>query len=159
MPDSEIKKQALMTSLRILAAAPKSRSQLAGRLCEKGYPAPVIRETLDQLEDQKLLNDARLAKDLTERFRVMKPSGKRRISFELKKRGIPQKIQNEVLEEIDEVSELETARELAASRWSRHSKDAGREKKKKVYDFLIRRGFDFQIARSAVEQVANEEQE
>ncbi len=137
----------------MLTASSKSRQELTKRLAEKGYGEGVIREALDQLEAQGILSDRKYAEELLSRLTVGKPSGRRKIGFELKRHGIPRKIQEDILSSLEPSEERERARELALHKWD-SSKNLGKEKqKKRVYDFLVRRGFDFEIARDIVQRL------
>jgi len=51
--------------------------------------------------------------------------------------------------------ETDRARELARAKWERFAKLDGPKRKRRVYDFLLRRGFDFQTVRDVVEQLEN----
>lgn len=158
MEDSQ-QKQAMITSLRLLAATPKSRNQLARRLSEKGYVQTVVRETLDQLEKQGLLNDRGLAQELKSRFTQAKPSGRKRLVFEMKRRGIPEKVREEVLGELNPEDEQNRAREAGLLRWQKFKNLPLLKRKKRVYDFLLRRGFDYSTVRSLVERFESQNDE
>lgn len=146
-------KQAWLTSLRLLTATPKTRKELEKKLLEKGYPQPIIQETLNRLEEQGLLSDQTYAKNLLSRLTYDKPSGRRKISFEMKRRGVPARIQEELLAAVSVEEETAKASELAQHKWLQGSQLDPEKRKKKVYDFLIRRGFDFQIARDIIERL------
>ncbi len=154
---AEQKKQASVSALRMLAATPKSRKELNAKLADKGYPADVINETLDKLESQGLLNDRAYAQNLASRYVHGKPSGKRRIAFEMKRRGVPPAIQQEVLGQMDPEAERERGREIAAGRWASWARLEPLKRRKKIFDFLIRRGFDFDLVRDLVEELENSE--
>lgn len=155
--DESQKKQAWISSLRLLAASPKTRRELAGKLADKGYAELVIKETLDRLEKQGVLSDKAYAENLLNRFAEIQPSGKRKIAFEMKRRGVPAKIQEEVLNRVGAGEELARAKELAIGRWERFGNLDREKRKKRVYDFLIRRGFDYQLSRDLVEAFATGE--
>jgi regulatory protein len=154
MEESEKKKQAWLTSLRLLAASPKTRHELAQKLTQKGYPSPIIGEVMRKLEEQGILNDQAYALNLMNRFKHGRPSGRKRIAFELKRHGVAPSVQEEILKRIDPQEEKETARQLGQERWERLSQLSQDKRKRRVYDFLIRRGFDFQAVRDLVEEFA-----
>lgn len=147
-------KQAWLTSLRLLAATPKTRKELEKKLVEKGYSEPIIQDTLAGLEKQGFLSDKAYAKNLLSKLTNAKPSGKRKISFEMKRHGISSAIQAEILEEISEEDETAKARELAELKWAQNAKLEPMKRRKKVFDFLIRRGFDFQTTKDILSEVA-----
>lgn len=125
------------------------------RLQEKGFPGHVIRDTLQDLKKQGLLNDTAYAKNLVSRLTYERPSGRYKIDFELKRHKIPAPIREEVLAPLSPASETAKARELARERWERFKKLPLEKRKKRVYDYLIRRGFEFQIARDLIEEIQN----
>jgi len=154
---SEQEKQAMVTALRLLTATPKSSKKLREKLAQKGYPREVLDLTLEQLEKQGVLNDRALAESLCQSFVNYKPSGRKRIAFELEKRGIRTHLIQEVLAGYSAEEERRKALELAQTKWERCARLETPKRRKKVYDFLLRRGFDFSVAREALEKVARKE--
>lgn len=144
-------KQARITSLRLLAASPKTRKELEKKLREKGYPEAMVSSTMEALESDGLLSDRAYAKNLQARYTHEKPSGRRKLSFEMKRRGVPAKIQEEILSGITPEEETKRAKELASYKWEQAAKLEPLKRKKKVFDFLLRRGFDFQTAKDTIE--------
>src|SRR5437868_9512968 len=124
-------KQAWVSCLRLLTATAKTRKELGRKLLEKGYPQPIIESTLDGMEKQGLLSDAAYAKNLARRLTHGKPSGRRKISFEMKRHGVPAKICEEILSQIKPDEELERAKELASYKWLQGSKLEPQKRKKK----------------------------
>ena len=149
-------KQAWLTSLRLLEATPKTRKELAKKLLDKGLPEPIVEETLDKLEAQGFLSDLAYAKNLTARLTQEKPSGRRKISFELKRHGVPAAIQEELLSGITSAEESERAMSIASLKWPQFERFGTEKRKKRIYDFLIRRGFDFQIVRDVMNKLGTE---
>lgn len=153
---SEQEKQALVTSLRLLSATPKSRKGLASKLEERGFPRTVIEGTLNQLEKQGLLNDRSLAQSLLQSYLYRRPSGRKRIAFEMGKRGIKDSLVEELLQKYTPDEEREKATELARHRRLRWKQLDRGKRRKKLYDFLVRRGFDFSLSREVTESVEQE---
>jgi regulatory protein len=151
--------QAWVTSLRLLAATPKTRKELAKKLLDKGYPESVVEGTLEKLETQGLLSDLAYAKNLAVKLTQGKPSGRRKISFEMKRHGVPAKIQEEVLSGITADDETERAFEIAAPKWRTFQRLPEEKRKKRLFDFLMRRGFDYQIVREVMNRLKIDEDE
>lgn len=145
------------TSLRMLASSPKSRYELKKKLVHKGYPFSTIEKALDQLENHKLLNDKQYAEDLFSRFQSSHPSGREKIIFELKRRGIAPSIWEEILEGYGKEEEMGAARELGRRCWSLFSGLSPLKRRKKVYERLLRRGFGFQTADEITAEFMHEE--
>lgn len=147
------KKQALVIAMRTLAASPKSRAEITQKLKDKGIPSPVIEEALAELESQGILSDKAYAQNLIAKFTHGKPSGSRKIKFELKRHGISGKDSEEALAGLDPEEERARAKELAETRWERFKTADPEKRKKRVFDFLMRRGFDYQTVREVIEEL------
>lgn len=149
-------KQAIITCLRLLAASPKSSQELRKKLADKGYAPEAIAQALSDLRTQGVLDDAMYAKDLMARLTLGKCVGRRKIAFELKRHGIPKKITDELLETVSNEDETGRALEQARLKWAGWSGLDPRKRKKRLYDFLIRKGFDFQIAQDILQKLSKE---
>lgn len=150
---TEQEKQAMVTSLRLLAATPKSRKALEEKLKERGYAIEIVEKVLGKLERQGILNDSSFAQSVMQTLLIHRPSGRKRISYELKKRGIGQALVEQLMEKYPAREEREKAIELASNKWDRWENLEKAKRRKKLYDFLVRRGFDFALSREAVEWV------
>jgi len=148
--EAEQYKQAIITALRLLAASPKSGTELRKKLAAKGYTGAVIDRALKDLAAQGILDDSVYAQDLMTRLTQFKAAGKHRVAFELKRHGVPVKIRNELLGTITPEDESTRALEQARLKWASWSKLDPRKRKKRLYDFLIRKGYDFQIAQDVL---------
>lgn len=155
MNESQLR-QANVVVLRWLAVSPKSRNDLQEKLRRKGFSDEVITLCLDGLEKAGIVSDAVFADQLLTKFRFGKISGKRKIAFELKKHRIKKETAENLLDGISEEEELQRAQELASQRWDRLLKLPVEKRKKRVYDFLNRRGFDFNIARHVMDNLTRE---
>lgn len=147
-------KQALITCLRLLAASPKSSQALKKKLADKGYDAEIIDQALGKLRAQGILDDALYAKDLMARLTLGKAAGRHKIAFELKRHGIPQKIRHELLDSLSNEDETDRALEQAQLKWSGWAKIDPQKRKKRLYDFLIRKGYDFQVAQDILQKLS-----
>ena len=148
-------KQAFITCLRLLAASPKSGHELKKKLMGKGYAAEVIEQALADLRTQGILDDVAFAKDLMTRLTLGKSAGRHKIAFELKRHGISKKIRDDLLEGISEGDETRRALEQARLKWSGWAKLEPQKQKKRLYDFLIRKGYDFQIVQDILQKLSS----
>jgi regulatory protein len=153
---AEQSKQALITCLRLLAASPKSSQELRKKLTDKGYADEIIDQALENLKTQGVLDDTMYAKDLVARLTLGKCVGRHKIAFELKRHGISKKISEEMLETLTNEDELERALEQSRLKWAGWSKLDPQKRKKRLYDFLIRKGYDFQIAQDILQKLTRE---
>ena len=73
---------------RLLSMRPHSEKELAKKLRDKGFPETVIKEALEKLHDLKYLDDASFAMQQARNLAVNKLWGDRRISDDLREKGI-----------------------------------------------------------------------
>jgi len=151
--EEEQSKQALITALRLLAASPKSGAELRKKLESKGFAAEVIELALSKLRAQGVLDDTLYAKDLVNRLMLGTAAGRHKIAFELKRHGISRKIQSELLDSISSEDEMERALEQARLKWRGWFKLDPQKRKKRLYDFLIRKGYDFQVVQDILQKL------
>jgi regulatory protein len=97
------------------------------------------------LIEHNFLNEERFACSFARgKFRI-KHYGKRRIINELKMRGISKYNIDKALKEINEDEYIETFNALAEKQWNATNDRSILTKKKKVTDFLLRKGFESNI--------------
>jgi regulatory protein len=149
-------KQATITCLRLLAASPKSGQELRRKLEDNGYSAGIIDQALCDLKTQGVLDDTAYAKDLVARLTLGKCVGRHKIAFELKRHGISKKISDEMLGTLSNEDETERALEQAQLKWTVWSRLDPKKRKKRLYDFLIRKGYDFQIVQDILQRLSKE---
>jgi len=149
-------KQAIITCLRLLAASPKSAKELRKKLADKGFSGGSIDQALTDLTAQGILDDAIYARDLMTRLTLGKCVGRHKIAFEFKRHGISKKISNELLETLSSEDEAERALEQARSRWAGWSGLDTQKRKKRLYDFLVRKGYEFRIIQDILQKLSKE---
>lgn len=102
------------------------------------------------------LNEERFAKSFARgRFRI-KYWGKVRIVRELKARQISKYNINSALKEIDEDEYLEAFHELSEKQWNTIKETNPIKKKKKLFDFLMRKGFESHLIYEAINSLSDE---
>ena len=146
-------KQGYLYAVRLLAASKKSEREIEKRLAEKGYLSEVIQEITAQLKAQKILSDQKLTQEMVQTTLLEKRYGPRRIYYHLMKRGISSGEAQKAVEAYPKSLERETAKELAQTRWAKLEKVEPKKRKKRLYDFLINRGFNHELSREIVMQM------
>jgi len=141
-----------------LARRDHSCFELSEKLRRKGFEENAITETVAELVGRGYLNDRTFARSFAmakvERLRL----GPGRLRQELQRRGFSASLIDEVVEERfpDGENEERAALEAARSRFSGGRKRAGADEgadakedamKKKIYDYLLRRGFTEGVCR------------
>jgi len=140
-------------ALRFLKIRPRSVYELKEKLEGKGFSSTEIETAVLDLMASGLLDDRAFTKSWIT-YRLARPFGFRRIIQELKNKGIdPQIIEQAVAEHEGVYSAEDTALELAQRRWQRLPALDPLKKKKRVMDFLLRRGFDVGIVMKVIKKL------
>jgi len=134
-------------ALRLLASRDRSRHEVEDRLKASGFSADVVSDTVAWLLDLGYLDDERFAASYSAE-RLRGGCGPRRVRSELLRKGVEQRLVDEVLHSIDEETQtaegLEAAIALARRRFGEQfgrDPSAGR----RLAGFLARRGYDWDV--------------
>lgn len=146
-------KQGYLYAVRLLAASKKSAQELSKRLKDKGYDLAIVEDILEYLRTQGILDDRKMVDETIHWAKQAKRYGKKRILFELKKKGIAQNVIEEALENYSKEEERETAYQLAKIRWNKVKHLEPLKRKKRLFDFLVSRGFDFELAKEIMNRL------
>lgn len=130
--------------MRLLRFRPRSVKEMAQRLKQKGHRGFIIAQAIDELKEKKFLDDKVFARLWIGDRMSLKPAGKNLIVRELRAKGVDEESIDAAFREYEGVfDEYEMALPLA-QRKLRQFKGLGEEKaKKKLLDFLGRRGFSY----------------
>lgn len=150
MDHNEQIKQGYLYAVRLLTQAKRSEREISKRLSSKGYPDEITEQVLSQLKTQGILSDRKLVEDSLHWSVRAKRYGRNRIFFELRKRGIAETDIQKALQRYSKADEEENARTLALERWTKLEKLEQTKRKRRLYDFLVSRGFDFELVRQVV---------
>lgn len=132
-------------ALRLLSFRPRSVAELRQRLKMKRYPAAAIDGVIETLTRQGLLDDEKFATLFTESRLYTKPSGRRQIELDLKRKGVSNELISAALGELKDYDEKAAACELVTRRFEKMSGLSDEKKKTRVFGFLKRRGFDNEV--------------
>lgn len=102
--------------LTLLAARPRSRAELAEALSRRGIPEEVGEPVLDRLGEVGLVNDAALAETAVHSGHRHRGLGRRALSAELRRRGVPAEVVREAVSTVQPEQEEQRARELVRRR-------------------------------------------
>ncbi len=128
---------------RLLALRPHSEKELEKKLREKGFPAVVIKETLEKLHDLKYLNDASFANQWARNLVVNKLWGNKKIFASLRGKGLAAELINVSIEQAREEVSEENAIEILIKKKAAEKKLATFDVKEKqrIFQSLMGRGF------------------
>jgi regulatory protein len=128
---------------RLLSLRPHSEKELEKKLREKGFPAVVIKETLEKLHDLKYLNDTSFANQWARNLVVNKLWGNKKIIASLREKGVAAELINLSIEKArEELSEEDTIEILIKKKAARKKLTAFDVKEKqRIFQSLMGRGF------------------
>lgn len=108
---------------------------------------------INKLKQKRLLNDLEFARSWVESRRKSKQKSIRAIKAELFQKGINKDLIEETLEDISEEGEEDLARKALEKKINSWEKLSALEFKKKAYEFLLRRGFEYEVVKEIVEKM------
>ncbi|EXX91148.1 RecX family transcriptional regulator [Paenibacillus darwinianus] len=150
--------RAYSQAIAYLGAKPRTRKEIERYLARKELDEETIRETADRLESERLIDDADYAKIFTSQRAGSHAKGRMLIRQELIQRGIGKSEAAEAIEAIDPDMEREAAIKAAVKRWP-SLKGELRERRRKLAQFLTRRGYPSGVVREALKTVATSQED
>ena len=129
---------------------------MSQRLQNKGFESAMIQQIIQKLEREGVLNDQKMIHETIQYAIHGKRLGRNGIRFAFKTRAITQTMIEEKLKIYSKEAESDLAEMLGRERWEKLSPIETERKKKRVYDFLVRKGFNYDLSRSVIETIGNE---
>ena len=153
--------QAHALCLRLLTARARTRSELAGRLAQRGYPDEVTHTVLGRLEAVGLINDEDFAVQWVRSRQVNAGKGKRALAAELRAKGVGDEIVAAALDGIDAGAERARAEQLVERRLRREPLGDADDVKvmRRLVGMLARRGYHQGMAVGVVTDALTAERE
>jgi len=146
-------------ALRLLAIRPRSIKEIKDKLALKNFPLEDIDAVVNELSSKNYLNDLEFAQAFLRDRIANNPKGVALLKRELRRRGVEDEASDEALEAIkDTFDEKETARGLALLRKRALGKVCGATAKRRVCDYLMRRGFAAHTVYEVVKEVLDKDE-
>lgn len=150
-------KKAKSYAFLLLRYRPRSAAEFREKLNKHGFSEDVINELTADFKKRGLLDDAKFAKMWIENRTNLKPTGKARLKQELAEKGVSEFDIEDAISAASGLDEAASAKALAI-------KKAGQLKgldevtaKRRLYGYLQRRGFSFDIVSKAVREAIENE--
>ncbi|MEY4222341.1 MAG: hypothetical protein RL334_983 [Chloroflexota bacterium] len=139
---------------RLLDVRPRTDGEMRARLLRKGFAAAEVEQIMQRVEQAGEVNDARFATQWVETQTTFRPRGARALVSELRRRGLDAET---IAVATAGVDELAAARMAAAGRMRRLAALPAAAVRRKLGDFLQRRGFAYDVVRSVVTECLTEQ--
>lgn len=131
----------------------RSENEIRQRLKKKKFDADIIEMTLFFLKDKGFIDDNYFAKTWIE-SRIKKPLGIRRLKAELSIKGINKAIIDTQIDEIKKsYSEEDIVGGIAKDRFNKLKGIDPQKAKRRVYAYLLRRGFSPEVVIDVLNQI------
>jgi len=150
----KIRARAKNNAYLLLRTRPRSEEEIRQRLKLKGYDGVVIDGVVDGLKRTGDIDDAKFARFWVESRMHMNPMGDVILKHELKSKGVNDSVVEATLQDkAKNYDEYEVAFSMAVEKYKRFQKIDKRKALKRVYDFLLRRGFKHDTIRRITEEL------
>ncbi|MDP1677103.1 MAG: RecX family transcriptional regulator [Bacteroidota bacterium] len=144
-------------ALRYRSYRPRSKKEILEYLQKKGYDDSHIHQAIVFLDEMKLLNDDEFARMFCRDRLRLKPVGKASMKHLLFKKGIDkQTVENILPEFYTEESENNLAMKEAERKYKRVKSLPIITQKKRIFEHLVRRGYDTSLSRKVTTQLVNQ---
>jgi regulatory protein len=147
------RERAMQQALLFLSYRARSENEIRKNLSKHEIPEAVIEETLERLRREGFADDKKFASAWVENRSTFRPRGRRALALELRQKGIDDHTIESALEGIDDEALAYEAgqkkvRKLKVQEWT--------EFRKKMSEFLARRGFSYSVIAPIVKRLWNE---
>lgn len=131
----------------------RSEKEVYQRLKNKKFSQEIIHQTLSFLKDKHFIDDNIFAKTWAE-SRLRRNIGLRRLRKELKLKGIDNEIIENQIEQIKaDYPEQDLVTKIARERLNKLKNIEPQKAKRRLYEYLLRRGFSPDIVMDVVQQL------
>jgi regulatory protein len=147
---------ARLICLRLLAAGPRTRAQLASALSRRGVPDEAAEAVLGRFAEVGLIDDAAFARAWVETRHLGRGLGRRALFAELRQRGVAVEEVRAAVSSLGEQDEIATARRLVAKRVGASRGRPLPARVRSLVGMLARKGYPaglaYQVVREALQQ-------
>lgn len=139
--------QALNRILRYIAYRPRSVYETQQKMEFLGYAEDLIQDLLSYLQEYDFLNDGLFARLWCESRVFSKKFGPRRLTIELRQKGIDSLLIEECVENVySEISQIELAQSFLIQKFRKPDIN----KKQKYYTALFKQGYDSSVINESI---------
>jgi len=153
LQDQDARERAFQQAMLFLSYRARSESEIRKNLRKHEIPDAVIEQTLERLRQNGLANDDQFARAWVENRNTFRPRSRRMMAMELRQKGLGDEAIESAIETVDD----EASAYLAAQKRSARLKDLEwNDFRKKLSEFLARRGFSYSVIAPVVTRIWNE---
>lgn len=141
----------------LLRSRPRSEAEMRSRLKLKGYGQEIVDTVVESLRKVGEIDDEKFARLWVDSKMQTNPVGDIALRRDLKGKGVAESIIEMVLgEKAQNYDDYSVALNMARERFKQLAKIDKRKALKRLYDYLSRRGFSYDIVNRVLDTVMNE---
>ena len=153
LQSEDARERAVQQALLFLSYRSRSESEIRQNLHKHEIPEEIIEQTLHRLRRDGLANDDQFAQTWVENRSAFRPRSRRMMAMELRQKGLDNETVSTALEEVDDEA---LAYDAAQKRVNRLKDLEWIDFRKKLSEFLARRGFSYSVISPIVTRIWNE---
>ncbi|HET9905578.1 MAG TPA: RecX family transcriptional regulator [Anaerolineales bacterium] len=153
LQSEDARERAVQQSLLFLSYRSRSEAEIRQNLRKHEIPDEIIEHTLQRLRQEGLANDDQFAQAWVENRSTFRPRSRRMMAMELRQKGVTDESVSTALEAVDDE---ELAYEAAQKKVNRLKDLEWMDFRKKLSEFLARRGFSYSVIAPIVTRIWNE---
>ena len=152
MTPDEMRRQTFNRAVKLLTVKPRTVAELRERLLQgKNTTSDVVETVIARLEEYGYLNDERFAFSYASLKVKQRPVGRRRLQQDLKHKKVENKVAEGALELVyAETPEEQLIDQAIEKRIRVRGRPKTRIEAKKLFDHLLRQGFEFELVSDKV---------
>ena len=151
------REQALQKLRQYCAYQERSHYEVQQKLYELGIRKAEHDEIIATLIEEDYLNEERFAMQFVGGKFRMKDWGRKKIYYALKEKKVSEYSIKKAMQQIDEKAYAETLKELAEKKYESLKDEQWLTRKKKTIDFLLQKGYEFDLVTATVSAFATKE--
>ena len=155
LKDQDNQEVAYRKALRFLEHRPRAENEIRRNLGKKGISEEVINQVIERLVRNGLINDEQFAEMWIENRNEFRPRSRKALAIEMRQRGISREVIDQALSGHD-INEEELAYQAAVKQSRKYNNLERMEFRRKLFGFLARRGFGYEIIAPVIEKIWSE---
>ena len=144
----ELCKKARLKALSLLTDMDRTEAQLRSKLLQKEYPVEVVEDAISYVKSFGYINDINYARRFVETRKMVK--SRNEISALLVQKGLGREIIEEALAECYDSKDAVEAIQYLVQKKHFSPSDSTDAEKKKIYGYLLRKGFHYEDIRKVL---------
>ncbi|MBN1160331.1 MAG: regulatory protein RecX [Dehalococcoidales bacterium] len=154
LENRDLYQRCLNAAIRFLGYRPRSETEVRQRLQKHGFDGECLEKTLVRLKEQGLVDDITFARFWIDNREAFSPRSKRLTKMELRRKGLSSDVIEQVIGEVDE---RDSAYRAALKKAPRLANCEYQDFRRRLGDYLGRRGFNYGIIKEITERIWKEQ--